>query len=130
MGVEYFDERRALRLQRARAVAICGNAVETARLLLLSERADHPDGLANGSGLVGRYFTSHTRVSLKALFAERVDAYKGPNINGMVQDFYDHADERGFAGGYVIALANAELGPIGFYHRWARERGLSGASHG
>lgn len=119
-GVEYLDGRQALHLQKARAVAICGNAVETARLLLLSRRPDHPDGLANGSGLVGRYFTGHTRVSLQALFAERVDAYKGPNINGMVQDFYDHADGRGFAGGYVIALRNAELGPLAFYERWAR----------
>jgi choline dehydrogenase-like flavoprotein len=125
-GVEYLDERGALQLQKARAVAICGNAVETARLLLLSQRPDHPDGLANGSGLIGRYFTGHTRVSLQCLFAERVDAYKGPNINGMVQDFYDHADERDFAGGYIIALRNAELGPLSFYHHWARRRGLMG----
>jgi N-acetylmuramic acid 6-phosphate etherase len=33
--------------------------VETPRLLLLSRSSEHPDGLANGSGLVGRYFTEH-----------------------------------------------------------------------
>jgi choline dehydrogenase-like flavoprotein len=125
-GVEYLDDDGALQRRRARVVALCGNAVETPRLLLRSARPDHPDGLANGSGAVGRYFSLHTVVSAVGLLAERVDAYKGPNINGMVQDFYDHRAGRGFAGGYVVALRNAELGPLNFEFRHARPRGLFG----
>ncbi|MFP4175044.1 MAG: GMC family oxidoreductase [Halobacteriales archaeon] len=39
-------------------VVACGG-VETPRLLLLSRSREHPDGLANSSGAVGRYFTEH-----------------------------------------------------------------------
>lgn len=39
-------------------VLACGG-VETPRLLLLSRSREHPDGLANSSGAVGRYFTEH-----------------------------------------------------------------------
>ena len=39
-------------------VIACGG-VETPRLLLLSRSREHPDGLANSSGAVGRYFTEH-----------------------------------------------------------------------
>jgi len=126
VGVEYLDASGELQHQPAKVVAVCANAVETPRLLLRSERADHPDGLANGSGLVGRHFSLHTVVSVVGFLDERVDAYKGPNINGMVQDFYEHRDDRGFAGGYVVALRNAELGPVNFEIRHVRPRGLFG----
>ncbi len=125
-GVEYVDGERALQRQRARRVVVCGNGVETPRLLLLSAQAGHPDGLGNGSGLVGRYFTAHSHVSISARFEHRVDAYKGPNINGMVQDFWDHRDDRDFAGGYLIALRNAELGPYYQYRRRLARHALFG----
>ena len=125
-GVEYFDARRRLQIQRAKVVALCASAVETPRLLLLSARNDHADGLANSSGLVGRHFSCHTIVSARGLFEERIDGYKGPNINGMVQDYYDHDDKRDFAGGYVLALRNAEGGPVRFYNATAAPQNLFG----
>ncbi len=125
-GVEYFDEAGEVHMQPARAIAICGNGVETPRLLLLSATSDHPDGLANGSGLVGHYFSGHTLVKAYGLFEQRVDAYRGPNIGGMVQDFYDHDDSRDFIGGYLIALRNGEGGPLRFYQRWAGNSGIFG----
>jgi choline dehydrogenase-like flavoprotein len=45
--------------QEARRFVLSCGGVETPRLLLLSDSPDHPDGLANSSGLVGRYFTEH-----------------------------------------------------------------------
>jgi choline dehydrogenase-like flavoprotein len=45
--------------QEARQFVLAAGGVETPRLLLLSHSPDHPDGLANSSGLVGRYFTEH-----------------------------------------------------------------------
>ncbi|MEF8887960.1 MAG: GMC family oxidoreductase [Haloarculaceae archaeon] len=45
--------------QRARHVVLAAGGVETPRLLLLSRSREHPDGLANSSGLVGRYFMEH-----------------------------------------------------------------------
>ncbi|WP_048075572.1 GMC family oxidoreductase [Haloquadratum walsbyi] len=41
-----------------RFVLACGG-VENARLLLLSQSKQYPDGLANTSGAVGRFFTDH-----------------------------------------------------------------------
>ena len=43
--------------QRARNVVVAGYAIETPRLLLNSATARFPEGLANSSGLVGRYLT-------------------------------------------------------------------------
>jgi glucose dehydrogenase len=44
---------------RARTFVLAANAVESARLLLLSTSSAFPSGLANSSGLVGRYFMEH-----------------------------------------------------------------------
>ncbi len=126
-GVEYLDADGALHNQDARNVVLCGNAIETPRLLLMSTRHDHPDGLANSSGLVGRYFSAHVQAKVTAVFDDRVDGYKGPNINGQVQDFWDHDDARSFAGGYVIALRNAELGPYYLYRQRLARPTLFGA---
>src|SRR5262245_5481665 len=43
---------------------LAAGAVENARLLLLSASPDFPDGLANRSGLVGRFFMSHPSVDV------------------------------------------------------------------
>ena len=45
--------------QRARQFVLAAGGVEIPRLLLLSQSREHPDGLANSSGLVGRYFMEH-----------------------------------------------------------------------
>ena len=54
-GVAYFDRDRRERFQTARAVVVCANGAETPRLLLMSANAQFPHGLANSSGLVGKY---------------------------------------------------------------------------
>jgi len=45
--------------QEAREFVLAAGGVETPRLLLLSESERYPDGLANSSGAVGRYFMEH-----------------------------------------------------------------------
>jgi len=45
--------------QEARQFVLAAGGVEIPRLLLLSKSAAHPDGLANSSGVVGRYFMEH-----------------------------------------------------------------------
>ncbi len=45
--------------QLARQFVLAAGGVETPRLLLLSRSPTYPDGLANSSGLVGRYFFDH-----------------------------------------------------------------------
>ncbi len=45
----------------ARVVFVCASAIESARLLLNSRSATFPDGLANGSGQVGRNIMDHIK---------------------------------------------------------------------
>jgi choline dehydrogenase-like flavoprotein len=125
-GVEFLDERGEMHLQEAKVVAICGNAVETARLLLLSSTSDHPDGLANGSGLVGLNFMVHNHVRISALTEERIDAYRGPNVNGVLEDFHQHDSRRPYVGGFTVALRNGQFGPVSFFHDWAYRDRLFG----
>jgi choline dehydrogenase-like flavoprotein len=47
----------------SRIFAVCGGAVESPRLLLNSRSPRFPNGLANSSGLVGRYFSGHSGAS-------------------------------------------------------------------
>jgi choline dehydrogenase-like flavoprotein len=58
-GCVYLDQSGAEHRIEARVVCVCCSALESARLLLLSRSALFPDGLANGSGLVGRNLQFH-----------------------------------------------------------------------
>lgn len=58
-GCVYLDEAGVEHEVRARVVCVCCSAVESARLLLLSRSPRFPDGLANGSGQVGRNLQFH-----------------------------------------------------------------------
>ncbi|MCU1408717.1 MAG: family oxidoreductase [Microbacteriaceae bacterium] len=101
-GVVYSDAEGILRRQRARVVAIAGNAIETPRLLLLSSTPEHPDGLANSSGQVGRNYMRHTTGVVYAEFPDEVHMYRGEPMAGIVNDESRHDPERGFVGGYYI----------------------------
>jgi choline dehydrogenase-like flavoprotein len=55
-GVHYVDKRTLLdERASARVVVLAASACESARILLNSRSGAFPDGLANGSGLVGKY---------------------------------------------------------------------------
>jgi choline dehydrogenase-like flavoprotein len=54
VAVHYRDAEGATRRATARVYVVACQAVETARLLLLSTGPRHPSGLGNGSGMVGR----------------------------------------------------------------------------
>ena len=64
-GVSYVDtgDRREYAV-RARIVVLAASACETARLLLNSTSGRFPDGLANSSGVVGRYLTDSTGLTV------------------------------------------------------------------
>jgi choline dehydrogenase-like flavoprotein len=57
-GVSYIDKTtRTEKRVNARAVVLAASACESARLLLNSKSTQFPDGIANSSGVVGRYLT-------------------------------------------------------------------------
>ena len=65
-GVVYVDVMSGERfLQEAKVVMLAANGVGTPRLMLLSESAGYPNGLANGSDLVGRHLMHHGSRSSK-----------------------------------------------------------------
>ncbi len=108
-GVVYADETGALQRQAARVVCVAGNSFESPRLLLLSESAMFPDGLANSSGQVGRNYMRHMTGSVYAVFDKPVKMWRGTTMAGIVQDEARHDPSRGFVGGYELETLSLGL---------------------
>ena len=58
-GCVYLDREGNRHKVEARIVCVCCSAVESARLLLLSQSSRFPDGLANNAGQVGKHLQFH-----------------------------------------------------------------------
>ncbi|NNL86720.1 MAG: GMC family oxidoreductase, partial [Myxococcales bacterium] len=101
-GVVYADPDGNQHLQKARAVCVAGNSIETPRLLLHSASPLFPDGLANSSGQVGRNYMRHTTGSVYATFEKPVHMYRGTTMAGIITDESRHDPSRGFVGGYEL----------------------------
>lgn len=109
-GVVYADADGRIVEQKAQYVVVAGNSIQTPRLLLNSATSRFPDGLANGSGQVGRNYMQHLTASSYARFPEPVHAYKGITMMGMIDAWHDNRpDERPFVGGFH--LETIFLGP-------------------
>jgi glucose dehydrogenase len=62
--------------QKAHVFIVAAHTVETARLLLLSESSQFPQGLANGSGMVGRNFMERPAIAVAAKLKRKVYPYR------------------------------------------------------
>ncbi len=98
-GVIYFDAQKVEHLQRARAVVLCANGAETPRLLLMSKSNLFPQGLANSSGLVGKYMMWNGNHGTSAVFDQPLNDWKSVMVTRMIWDYYDSDPARGFYGG-------------------------------
>ena len=78
---------------------VCANGAETARLLLISKSKRFPDGLANSSGLVGKYLMWDTGGLAMGLFEHPLNEYKGIQVTRVIHDYYRADPKRGFYGG-------------------------------
>jgi choline dehydrogenase-like flavoprotein len=94
-GVEYIDRHGATQFVGARVVVLAASAIESARLLLLSNSNRYPQGLANGSGLVGKNLTFSTFGKATAIFERDgliaklgADEMSLPFLHRSVQDDY------------------------------------------
>ncbi len=88
-GVSYIDKASGEeRSVRARVVVLAASACESARLLLNSKSSLFPDGLANGSGKVGKYLTDTT----------------GAGVSGFIPSMMERPphNEDGAGGGHVF----------------------------
>ncbi|TPK05443.1 GMC family oxidoreductase [Mesorhizobium sp. B2-5-9] len=108
-GVVYADKDGKLQEQKARIVAVAGNSIESPRLLLNSESAKFPHGLANSSGQVGKNYMRHTTGSVYAIFDKPVHMYRGTTMAGIIRDEARHDPSRGFVGGYEFETLSLGL---------------------
>jgi choline dehydrogenase-like flavoprotein len=127
-GVVYVDPQGREQRQKARIVCVACNSVETARLLLLSESAQFPHGLANSTDQVGRHFCHHTGGFVWGVFDKPIHMYRGTTLAGIVEDETRHDPKRGFAGGYHLEMAALDLPSIALsafpQTMWGRELGF------
>ena len=101
--------------QEAAEFVLAAGGIETPRLLLLSENDDHPDGLANSSGAVGRYFMDHLFAGAGGTIDERTRQNHIGFITSESHQFYDdpgRAVERVADGETVVPAADAPLSPL------------------
>lgn len=98
-GAVYFDAARREVLQRAKVVVVCANGVETPRLMLMSTSSRFPHGIANSSGLVGKYLMWDNGGEAGGLFEHPLNEYKSIQVTRVLHDYYRADAKRGFYGG-------------------------------
>ena len=98
-GAIYFDADKREVFQKAKAVVLSANGSESARLLLLSKSARFPDGLANSSGVVGKYLMVGNGANASGLFEHPLNDYKGVISGAGIVDYVPTDPKRGFYGG-------------------------------
>ena len=73
-GVSYIDKAtRTDQHVKARVVVLAASALESARILLNSKSTRFPNGLANGSGTVGKYITDTTGTDVSGFLPRMTD---------------------------------------------------------
>jgi choline dehydrogenase-like flavoprotein len=112
-GAVYFDANHREVFQRARAVVVCANGSETPRLLLMSKSSLFPRGLANSSGLVGKYLMVDSGFEAYGVFEHPLNEFKSVQTTRVIHDFYEPDPKRGFHGGGGID-ARFDFYPISF----------------
>jgi choline dehydrogenase-like flavoprotein len=85
-AVSYIDKTTLTEMRvHAKAFVVAASACETARLFLNSKSTLFPDGLANSSGVVGRYLTDSVGSNVTGYFPQlaRVAPHNHDGIGGM-----------------------------------------------
>jgi len=97
---------------RAQRVILSAGAIESARLLLNSASAHHPQGLGNQHDQVGRHLQGHIYTGALGLFDEEVEDGNGPGVSLALTQF-NHGNP-GILGGGMLANEFIKL-PIIFW---------------
>ena len=109
-GAVYEDADGDVVEQEADVIILACGAVETSRLLLLSRSGRFPNGLANGSDLVGRNVTFHEYSAAVGVFDDPIYAWAGGGyVSASSFQFYGHDDGRGHVSGGHIAAAGVGI---------------------
>jgi choline dehydrogenase-like flavoprotein len=98
-GVQYFDcITKQERQVRARVVIVAASCVDSTRILLNSKSRRHPNGIGNGSDVIGRYLTEQVRLHMFGFVPELLDGpvHNDDGIGGehVYLPRYNHRDGR------------------------------------
>jgi choline dehydrogenase-like flavoprotein len=115
-AVSYIDKKtRSEQQVRARAVVLGASACESARLLLNSRSPLFPDGLANGSGVVGRYLTDTVGSNGAGYFPQlaKIPPHNHDGVGGMhlYMPWWKYDRKNEFLRGYHIEFGGGRLMP-------------------
>ncbi|MBS1826433.1 MAG: GMC family oxidoreductase [Acidobacteria bacterium] len=130
-GVVFVDKRtRQEKTLKARVVIVAASACESARILLNSKTKEFPNGVANGSGLVGRYLMDTVGFGLSGYVPafEGMPHYDTEGYGGahlyMPWWMWDKHDQLDFPRGYHIEIGGGYGMPgVGSFHGAARTYG-------
>ena len=99
-GVEWFDADRGRHVTLAKVIVLAAASTGTARILLLSKSAKHPNGFSNSNNLVGAYSHGHWYVEATGYMDESLYTSDGPGVGVAINDFTHHID--GLVGGGTL----------------------------
>lgn len=108
-GVSYVNKEDKQEYKvRAKIVILAASACESARLLLNSKSSDFPNGLANSSGVVGKYLMDTTGSSVAGVIPNLMDmpAHNEDGTGGMhlYIPWWEDNSKLDFARGYHVEL--------------------------
>ena len=136
-GVRYIDKNTGVHhAVEARAVVLAASACESARIMLNSTSAQHPDGIGNDSGLVGKYVmdTVGAGVTMQIPMMENMPPHNADGASGMhlYMPWWKYQEQaRGeldFARGYHIEFGGGRRSPtMGFF---SQPELLNGGNYG
>ncbi|MDE0624497.1 MAG: GMC family oxidoreductase [Bryobacterales bacterium] len=109
-GVRYFDRLSgAERTVAAKRVIVAASAVDSTRILLNSKSSAHPNGIGNGSDVIGRYLCEQFRFHVYA-FAPQLYGRPATNDDGIsgghiyIPRFESPEEKRDYMRGFGIQL--------------------------
>jgi choline dehydrogenase-like flavoprotein len=131
VGVSYIDKKTRTEQEiRCRVVVLAASACESARLLLNSKSSHYPNGLANGSGVVGRFLMDTVGFELTGQVPalEGLPRYNSDGFGGahlyMPWWGWENQSKLGFPRGYHIEIGGGYGMPqIGSFHHAASKYG-------
>ena len=116
-GVRYFDRLTgAERTVAAKRVVVGASAVDSTRILLNSKSSAHPNGIGNGSDVIGRYLCEQFRFHVYA-FAPQLYGRPATNDDGIsgghiyIPRFESPEEKRDYMRGFGIQLWGIGCGP-------------------
>jgi choline dehydrogenase-like flavoprotein len=116
-GVEYYDAKNEKQVQEASVVVLAAWAAQNPRIMLNSATDKHAKGLANASGLLGKYMMSHFSSGTSAIFEEDLQPYMGTiAAQYFSYDRYDknsHKPKGAFGSTFIVAGSAQRYSALG-----------------